>query len=307
MPNYTYEVVDVFTNTRFGGNPLAVVLDARGLSGALMQQIAAEFGFSETSFVLPPAEAQHTANVRIFTPVAEVPFAGHPNVGTAFVLARHGNVFGQAVGERLRFEERAGIVDISILRDHGAVTGAAITAPRGLAVGPEVPADLVAACATLAPADVALATHPPRVVSVGLPFVVAELADRAALARARPNLAAFEQASAAVPIADGGFALFVYVPASGDAQRVSARMFAPLDNVLEDPATGSASAALAAFRATLLPEQDAEVALLIEQGVDMGRPSQIRTQVRKVGGMVQHVVVAGDCVPVMRGELTVGT
>jgi trans-2,3-dihydro-3-hydroxyanthranilate isomerase len=305
MTQVAYEVVDVFTNTRFGGNPLAVIPDAQGLEDALMQRIAAEFGYSETTFVLPPADPQHTARVRIFTPTAELPFAGHPNVGTAFVLARRGAVFGRPVGEQMSFEERAGLVGVVVLRGDDAVTGAAITAPRALEVRQEVAVDLVAACVSLAPEDVVVTAHPPRIVSVGLPFVVAELASRAALAQARPNLARFAEADAAVPLPDGGFALFLYVPMPGAAQQLSARMFAPLDNVIEDPATGSASAALAAYRVALMPEADADVALTIEQGVDMGRPSQIRLQVRKAGGVVQQVVVGGDCVPVMRGELSV--
>jgi trans-2,3-dihydro-3-hydroxyanthranilate isomerase len=305
MTQVAYEVVDVFTTTRFGGNPLAVILDARGLDDALMQRIAAEFGYSETTFVLPPADAQHTAQVRIFTPTAEVPFAGHPNVGTAFVLARRGEVFGRPVGMQMCFEERAGLVDVTVLRGSGDVIGAAITAPRPLEIGREVAVELVAACATLAPEDVVAAAHPPRIVSVGLSFVVAELADRAALARAKPNLTRFAEADAAIPLSDVGFALFLYVPMPDAPLRFSARMFAPLDNVFEDPATGSASAALAAYRAALMPEADADVALTVEQGVDMGRPSQIRLQVHKAAGTVQSVVVGGDCVPVMRGELSI--
>jgi trans-2,3-dihydro-3-hydroxyanthranilate isomerase len=308
MTEVAYEVVDVFTATRFGGNPLAVIPDAGRVEETLMQRIAAEFGYSETSFVLPPVDPQHTAHVRIFTPTAEVPFAGHPNVGTAFVLARRGAVFGQPVGDQMRFEERAGVVGVTILRGEGtegAVTGAAITAPRPLEVGQEVAVDLVAACASLAPEDVDITTHAPRVVSVGLPFVVAELSGRAALVRARPNVARFAAADAAVPLPDGGFALFLYVPMPDTPQQLSARMFAPLDNVLEDPATGSASAALAAYRVALMPEDDADVALTVEQGVDMGRPSQLRLRVHKAGGVVRQVVVAGDCVPVMRGELSI--
>jgi trans-2,3-dihydro-3-hydroxyanthranilate isomerase len=305
MNEFAYEVVDVFTTTRFGGNPLAVIPDARGLGDELMQQIAAEFGFSETTFVLPPADAQHTARVRIFTPTSEIPFAGHPNVGTAFVLARHGAVFGRSVGEQMRFEERAGLVDVTIVRDGDAISGAAITAPRALEIGQEVAVELVAACVSLSPEDIAVAIHPPRIVSVGLPFVVAELASRAALAQAKPNVARFAEANAIIPRDDVGFALFLYVPMPYSAQQFSARMFAPLDNVLEDPATGSASAALAAYRVALMPEADADVALAIEQGVDMGRPSQLRLQVHKAGGVVQQVVVGGDCVPVMRGVLSV--
>ena len=305
MTHVAYEVVDVFTTTRFGGNPLAVIPDARSLGDTLMQRIAAEFGYSETSFVLPPADPQHTAHVRIFTPTAELPFAGHPNVGTAFVLARRGAAFGRPVGEQMCFEERAGLVGVTVLRGGGAVTGAAITAPRALEVGQEVAVDLVAACASLAREDVVVAVHPPRIVSVGLPFVVAELTSRAALAQARPNLARFAEADTAVPLSDGGFSLFLYVPTPGAPQRFSTRMFAPLDAVPEDPATGSAAAALAAYRVALMPKEDVDVALMVEQGVDMGRPSQIRLQVHKAGGFVQKVVVGGDCVPVMRGELSI--
>lgn len=303
MPQKEYEVVDVFTTTRFGGNPLAVVLDGCGLDAALMQRIATEFGFSETTFVLPPADPQNTAQVRIFTPTSEVPFAGHPNVGTGYVLARRGELFGQPVGATMRFEELAGIVDVQVVRGPAGVAGAAITAPRELTVGQTVPAEMVAACASLELADVALATHPPQIASVGLPFVLAELASRAALARARPDMARFAEAQAAINIPEIAFSLFLYVAEPGAPQRYSARMFAPLDNVPEDPATGSASAAFGAYRAALLPDPDLDLAIVVDQGVDMGRPSEIRLQVRKQAGVVRQVVVAGECVPVMRGEL----
>ncbi len=305
MPSYPFEVVDVFTTTRFGGNPLAVISDARGLEPAAMQQIAAEFGFSETTFVLPADDPANTARVRIFTPTTEVPFAGHPNVGTAFVLARQGALFGASLGDDLAFEEGAGLVRVRVLRAGGAVTGAAITAPRPLELGPEVDPATVAACASLAPADVSLASHAPRFVSVGLPFVLAELADRAALARARPNSERFAAADAALPRGAGlSLAIFLYVVESHNPLHLSARMFAPLDNVPEDPATGSASAALAAFLAARLPADDAELELTIAQGVDMGRPSALRLRATKAAGHVRQVVVAGDCVAVMRGELT---
>ncbi len=304
MPPIPYEVVDVFTDTRFGGNPLAVIPDARGLDAAQMQRIAAEFRFSESTFVFPPAEPSHTAQVRIFTPVAEVPFAGHPNVGTAYVLARGASVFGRAIGAEMWFEERAGLVSVNVERRAGFVIGASITAPRPLEIGRDVPVGLVAACASLTPTDIELESHPPLVLSVGLPFVFAELSSRAALARARPNRERFVDADAAVPLPDGGFALFLYVPEPGENWRLSARMFAPLDNVPEDPATGSAAAALAAYLVSRLPKTDGEVRLLIEQGVDMGRPSRLQLAVRKVQGQVQRVSVGGACVPVMRGELT---
>jgi trans-2,3-dihydro-3-hydroxyanthranilate isomerase len=302
--DYQYETVDVFTTTRFGGNPLAVVLDARGLSDRQMQQVATEFNYSETTFVLPPEQPGNTARVRIFTPTTEVPFAGHPNVGTAYVLARHGVVCGQPVADEMRFEERAGLVTVQVLREAGAVRGAAITAPRPLNIGAELPLELVAACASLGVADLVVTTHPPRRVSVGLPFVVAELASREALARARPSPSHFADADRAYPEADGSFALFLYVPMEPGGARLAARMFAPLDNVMEDPATGSASAALAAYRVALLPNADADVELVILQGEDMGRSSRIELQVRKRAGSVVQVVVRGACVPVMAGVLT---
>src|SRR6266480_161287 len=113
-----FQTVDVFTSDRFAGNPLAVVLNAEGLSTPQMQAIAAEFNLAETTFVLPPKEAAHTAEVRIFTPKAEMPFAGHPNVGTAFVLARAGESYGRAIpGDRLVFEERAGLVPLELTRE----------------------------------------------------------------------------------------------------------------------------------------------------------------------------------------------
>lgn len=304
MSQVAYEVVDVFTARRFGGNPLAVIPDARGLDDAVMQAIAVEFGFSETSFVLQPADERHTAQVRIFTPTAEIPFAGHPNVGTAFVLARQGEVFGRSGGDEMVFEEGAGLVGVRILREGGAVTGAAITAPRPLEVGQEVPVDVVAGCASLAREDVLVTRHAPRVVSVGLPFVVAELTSRAALARAKPSLAHFEEAEAAFPLGNGSFSLFLYVREEERGQRCSTRMFAALDGVVEDPATGSASAALAGYLASLLPERDLEMALTFEQGVDLGRPSLLNLHVQKVGGVVERLVVGGSCVAVMKGELS---
>jgi len=125
-----FVTVDVFTGTQFAGNPLAVVLNAKGLTGGQMQAIAAEFNLSETSFVLPPQDPANTAEVRIFTPRYEVPFAGHPNVGTAFALAREGTSYGRAVdSERVSFEEKAGLVPISLLKDAGAVTGARLVSP----------------------------------------------------------------------------------------------------------------------------------------------------------------------------------
>ena len=138
-----FVTIDVFTDRRFGGNPLAVVLDAEGLTTAQMQAIANEFNLSETTFVLPPKDPAHSAEVRIFTPKFEMPFAGHPNVGTGFVVARR-----RCSHEPLVFEEKAGLVPIELLSEGGEVVGARLTAPRALSVGDKVdPAIVAAACA----------------------------------------------------------------------------------------------------------------------------------------------------------------
>ena len=197
-----YVTVDVFTERQFGGNPLAVVLDAQGLTPQQMQAIAAEFNYAETTFVLPPADPRHTAQVRIFTPRSEVPFAGHPNVGTAYVLATRDPAL--ATSGRLLFEEGAGLVPVSVLMEQGKVIGAEVTAPAALTRHATVTVDQVADCLSLSAGDIS--TAEPRVLSVGLPFLVAELATREALGRARPNLAAHE---ALLPL-DGADAIYFY-------------------------------------------------------------------------------------------------
>jgi trans-2,3-dihydro-3-hydroxyanthranilate isomerase len=180
-----FVTVDVFTGTQFAGNPLGVVLNAEGLSGGQMQAIAAEFNLAETTFVLPPKDPANTAEVRIFTPRYEMPFAGHPNVGTAFALARAGKSYGRAVdGERVIFEEKAGLVPISILKDGSTVTGARLASQQRLSVGAEVSLELIASACSLSVDNIETQHHRPCIASCGAPFVLAELRGRAALAEA---------------------------------------------------------------------------------------------------------------------------
>ena len=184
-----YVTVDVFTDRAFGGNPLAVVLDAEGLSTAQMLSVAREFNYSETTFVLRQREPRHDAEVRIFTVNSEIPFAGHPNVGTAYVLASRAT----AVASRLTFEEKAGLVPVEIQITQGKVTGAELTAPQPLKRSSQVPVEQAAACLSLSADDVRAERHPPHVISVGLSFIAVELASRDALRRAKPDAAAFER------------------------------------------------------------------------------------------------------------------
>ncbi|NRQ18686.1 PhzF family phenazine biosynthesis protein [Ensifer sesbaniae] len=296
-----YVTVDVFTAERFAGNQLAVIPDARGLSDRQMQAIATEFGYSEVTFVLPPRNPANTAEVRIFTPTAEIPFAGHPNVGTAFVLGRQMEIFGRAPGGMLRFEEKAGLVEATLSREKGEVTGASIVVPRSLTAGPEIDVGTIAACASLPSEAIGTGTHTPIRLSVGLPFAVAEVTDTATLSTARPNVTAFQAANARYKPEEDSFSLFLYVRSAEAPWQIRARMFAPLDNVNEDPATGSASAALSAHLVSLLPDQDIDVEITIEQGVEMGRRSLIGASVRKQGGVVRQVSLSGACVSAMRG------
>jgi trans-2,3-dihydro-3-hydroxyanthranilate isomerase len=292
-----YITVDVFTDRAFGGNPLAVVLDAGSLSTAQMQAIAREFNYSETTFVLPPRDPANDAQVRIFTVRSEIPFAGHPNVGTAFVLATQ----AAKPPARLRFEEGAGLVPVEILQEAGSVVGAELTAPRALSKLTQFSAEQAAACLSLSAADIRTDRHPPRIFSVGLPFLMVEIASREALRRAKPDAAAFART---LPC-DGNDAIYFYtrdVPATEQPCDLQARMFHPGSSGLsEDPATGSATVAAAALLGDLSSERDGELKLRIGQGFDMGRPSLLQTRVRKEKGVTASARVGGACVQMMEG------
>jgi trans-2,3-dihydro-3-hydroxyanthranilate isomerase len=291
-----YITVDVFTDRAFGGNPLAVVLDAGKLSTAQMQAIAAEFNYSETTFVLPPTDPAHDARVRIFTVRSEIPFAGHPNVGTAFVLATR----AKTPPARLTFEEIAGLVPVEIQQAGGKVVGAELTAPQPLKRLTSVSAEHAAACLSLSAFDISVERHPPQIVSAGLPFLVAELSSREALRRAAPDGAGFARAFPC----DGADAIYFYtrdVP-KAEACDLQARMFHPgAGGLTEDPATGSATVATAALLADLDETRDGELRLRIGQGVDMGRPSLLLTRVLKTNGVIASAHVGGGCVQMMEG------
>ena len=299
MP-YRYVVADVFTRHAYGGNPLAVVLDAQGLDTAQMQRIAREFNFSETSFVLPARDPAHTAEVRIFTPDREVPFAGHPNVGTAVVLARELAASGRPVPDAFVFEEAAGLVRIALRREGADVDGAELQAPQPLSRRALAPVDAVARALRLAPGDIETAEHAPQVVSVGLTFLVVQLASRVALRRASPDPAGY----AALPPLDDARSIYAYTTdtAADTGQGptdIQARMFT--GRMTEDPATGSATAAATALRAALRGA-GTTLRLRVGQGVDMGRASLLHAhaEVRQDGVWAG---VAGNAVVVMEGTL----
>jgi trans-2,3-dihydro-3-hydroxyanthranilate isomerase len=300
---YRYYTCDVFAERRFGGNPLAVLPEAAGLSTEQMQRIAREFNYSETTFVLPAEDAAHTHKVRIFTPGAEIPFAGHPNVGTAFVLAATGALPAGGNTLQVVFEEAAGPVPVAIRYHDGQPVYCELTAPQALTLGAMPPVEAVAASVGLSPDAVVTSTHPPRVASVGLPFLLVELRDRRALAEGGVR----QDEHAALLQLCGGEGLHLYTRDTGvPGVNLRARMYAPLHGVAEDPATGSANVALAGLLAAYAPEADGTFAWRIAQGIEMGRPSLLEASAIKRGGAVETVRIGGRSVLLCDGWIEVG-
>lgn len=290
--SFPYVTLDVFTDTRFGGNPLAVFTAAEGLSDAEMQSLAAEMNYSETTFVLPPSDPANTARVRIFHRTAEMPFAGHPNVGTGYVLAGL-----RPAGDVLRFEEIAGLVEVRIARDaEGSPTGAEIDAPQPLQILGTLPAEAIAPCIGLSVADLVTTVHVPTRASVGVDFVLVEVA-AGALPRALPDIATYRRVAEEHLGAGDRLSVFLY---SRDGNQVRARMFSPLSGTWEDPATGSANAALGALLLSFT-EYD-QISYEVTQGIEMGRPSNLAVRAWRTADGSIRASVGGSCVPVLRGE-----
>ena len=285
-----FETADVFTAARFGGNPLAVVYGAAALDGAAMQRLAREFNLSETVFVL--AAEGHEARIRIFTPGSELPFAGHPNVGAAVLLARRLGI----AGEQVLLDQPAGRVLARLARDAtGAVTSAEIEAPRPFAASAPFTVEAAAACAGLPAAAIVTHTHAPLIGGCGNSIAFAEVADAAALAAASPDMAAF-RAHLPVSAATG---LYLHAPLPDGRRR--GRMFGPLEGIPEDPATGSANVGLAAL--LLRASGGAGIALEVEQGIEMGRPSRLALRAWRDAAGGLRAAVGGGVVPVAEGSI----
>lgn len=298
---YRYYTADVFTDALFGGNQLAVFPSAAGLDTELMQRIAREFNFSETVFVFEPNDPANTRSVRIFTPMEELPFAGHPTIGTAFVLAAIGEIGLTGETTRIILEEGVGPVAVSIFAAGGVPTGARLTTARLPEAGPEPPpvTDLAAAI-SLDPADILVGEDRPRAFSCGVPYLCIELRHSAALRRVRINGDRWRS------VFGNYWAPSAYLfTRNSDVNpgRLHARMFAPSLGVEEDPATGSAAAALAGCLAGFVDYQNGIHRWQIDQGVEMGRPSLLEVEVEIVGGAIAAVRVAGSAVLVCEGTM----
>ena len=296
---YRYYLCDIFTHTRFGGNQLAILPDARGLNDKQMQLIAREFNLTQTTFVFPP-EAGYTRKVRIFTTSTEVPFAGHPNIGTAFALATTGE-FGE-IGStaQVYFEEKAGLVPISILKNPGKPLACRLAAPEKLSLGAIASSQLVAAAVSLDPGEIITETHPPQVASIGLPFLFVELKNRNALQRAEIDMKKLHVLAAEKLTPD----IHLYIHSDDDFD-IRARVFAPLDGVPEDPASGSANCALAGILSHYNEATDGLFKWRIAQGVEMGRPSVLHAEAEKKNGNVVRTTIGGASVMVAEGFIEV--
>lgn len=303
MPRIRYLTADVFTDRRFGGNQLAVFPDARGIPSEAMLDITREFNYSETTFVLPPDDPRHTRRVRIFTPEREMPFAGHPTVGTAHVLAHIGEIPLAGDTTHIVFEEGVGPVPVAIRAAGGRPTFAQLAVAKLPETGPTPPSrDALAEVLSLTPDDILANEYVPEAVSCGLPFLFVPLVDRGAVARARVRLDVWERLLRGYWTHE----LFVF---AFDPERpgsdVRARMFAPGLNVLEDPATGSACAALGGYLGARDPRADGTLRWVVEQGFEMGRPSILEIETDKAAGAITGVRVGGSSVVVCEGTMEI--
>ena len=299
---FRYYTADVFTRETFGGNQLAVVMEAQGLDGETMQTIAREFNYSETVFVLPPGNPAHTAKLRIFTPGRELPFAGHPTVGTAYLLVHTGAVSADGSDTRLILEEGVGPVPVRVYRDTaGQVESCELSVAQLPEFGPPAPArEAIAGVLGLAPTQLLDGDLAPIAVSCGVPFLLVAVEDSAAVRQSRPDLARWSGVLGDYWATEA----LVYTPHPDlpDCD-LHGRMYAPAMGIPEDPATGAAAAALAGFLGRRAG--DGDHAWVLAQGVEMGRPSRLSLAAEVAGGAVSAVRVGGASVAVCEGWISV--
>ena len=300
---YRYLTADVFTDKPFGGNQLAVFPEAQGLNDEQMFALAREFNFSETTFVFAP-EKGGTRKLRIWTPGGEVPFAGHPTVGTAHVLAEIGEIPLEGESTSIVFEEGVGPVPVKIRARGGKPVFAQLSVAKLPEIGPPVPTrETLANMLSLEPKDLVGGHFAPQSVSCGLPFLFVALKDRGAVKRSRIRVDQWERT-----LGNNAWASMIMV-FSRDPERegsdIRARMYAPGISVPEDPATGSACAALGGYLGARDTRQEGTLRWIVEQGFEMGRPSIIEVEVDKAAGAITAVRVGGASVTMSEGSIRV--
>ncbi|PSF39025.1 hypothetical protein C7H19_02940 [Aphanothece hegewaldii CCALA 016] len=300
---YQFYTADVFTDRLFGGNQLAVFPHSEGITPQLMQKIAAEFNYSETVFVFPPETSQGTRRIRIFTPQTELPFAGHPTIGTAYILAAIGELVLDCNETIIYLEEKIGLVPVKILTQDGVPFYTELTASQLPLFGSETYAisDL-AAMLSLEPNDLLCNDYFPQGVSCGVPFLFIPLRNRDAIARVKLNIERWQT------LLSNAWASAVYVfcfEPELEESDLRSRMFAPNMGIVEDPATGSAAAAFAGYLAMRHPSPNITLKWVIEQGFEMGRPSILKIETDLIDGQIIAVRVGGSSVLVSNGTMNI--
>ena len=303
MVRYKFYTADVFTEQIFGGNQLAVFPDARGLNTDLMQKIAKEFNLSETAFVFPPEKSSNTKKLRIFTPATELPFAGHPTVGTAYVLASIGAIPLEDAQTEIIFEEGVGLVPVSIYAEAGKPVSAYLTAAKLPEFGDNpISYDIIAQTVSLQERDLLLREWSPQPASCGVPFLFIPVRDRDALARASLNGEYWHKQLKSSRAPD--VYLFCLDP-EREGSDIRSRMFAPSMGIEEDPATGAAASALAGYLGVRNSTTDGIVKWQVEQGFEMGRPSILQVEAEKANGQIVKVRVGGRSIMVSEGVIDI--
>ena len=297
-----YFTLDVFTDQRFGGNPLAVILDGRGLTTAQMLQVTREFNYSESTFVLPSESADTTKRVRIFTPGGEVPFAGHPTIGTAIALVFAGDVPSDADEVRVVLGENIGPVPVTVRLRDGVPTWAQLSVAQMPVEDAPMDRDEVAALLGLSRSDLMDGErYAPAATSCGLPFLIVPLATRDAVVRTRIVEEVFART-----LRGTRCAMVMVFTTVDDTPGVDlhCRVFCPDDGVPEDPATGSANAALGGYLAARTP-RTGTLRWVSQQGIEMGRPSRLEIEVDKSADVITAVRVGGSAVLMSEGRLRI--
>ncbi|HCI79942.1 MAG TPA: PhzF family phenazine biosynthesis protein [Ktedonobacter sp.] len=300
MSRYRYVLIDVFTDRPFGGNPLAVLPDAQGIDAKTMQAIAREFNLSETTFVLPPTEKSADYHVRIFTPAAELPMAGHPTVGTTFVLAQERHPAGTQPTTML-LEEGVGIISVTLDWNSSPAPGITMQQLRP-SFGPRFEnVNVVASILSLEPDDI-ISDVPIEVVSCGVPFLIVPIKTLQAIQRISFQQSLWQQELAHLP----GILVFTRQTQTPDAA-VHCRVFAPALGIAEDPATGAANGPMGCYlvRYGLVPTNTQNISIVSEQGFEMGRPSLMYITVEYIDRDIHRVTVGGHCIFMGEGVLDI--
>jgi len=297
-----FVTLDVFTQTPLTGNPLAVVVDCDHLTDQRMQAIGREFNLSETTFVFPPADPKNTAEVRIFTPECELPFAGHPTIGTAIILAMREHEGEEEFTTEVRLEEKVGLVPVTVTVKPGEAPHGVFSSPVMPRAAGDPPSDeLIADALGLVSSDIGFDAHLPGIFNAGLNFLFVPVHDLAALKRASVVMPGWHNMLEGLNV----HSAYIYTKGGDSGVDFQSRLFAPDEGILEDPATGSAAAT---FPGQILVNEllgDGDYHWKIAQGIEIGRPSRIDVEARIRDGIFEYIRVGGHARIVQRGTIHV--